>query len=435
LLLCTGPAATHVYAEGLWDSYQLARNNDPAYRAAQLTYEADQQRLPQARAPLLPTLSGNAARVHVNSEFDYAGDQTLTSEGKASFYRNDYDVTFAQTLYDHAKLSTYRQAKTQLGVAELQRQIAEQELLLRVTARYFGVLAARDNLDLAVAEREALSRQLELAQARLTVGLGTKTDLYDAQARFKFSDAQVIAARATLDDALRALAEVTGSLPAELRRLRRDPTGVPVAVEDRDAWVNRALHENLDLRVAREQERVLQQDISVRNAGHYPFLDFVLRHGNEDATGSIVGPSTDQTVTEALVQLTVPILQGGAVVAGTREAQLRYAAAQHQTEVRRRSVERDTVTALVELVTGIEQIEALRQAVIAGEGALEAKQEGFAAGLETNIDVLNAQRDLFRARRDHLKSRYDYVLNTFRLQRLVGALGEADVQRVDSWLE
>lgn len=427
--------AVSARAEGLWDSYLLARSSDPSYRAAQLTYEADRQKLPQARAPLLPTLAGSAARVHVDSEFNYAGDQTFTQEGKAGFYRNEYEITLSQTLYDHAKFSVYRQAQTQLGVAELQRQIAEQELMLRVAARYFGVLAAQDNLDLAVAERDALSRQLELAQARLAVGLGTKTDLFDSQARFKFADAQVIAARATLDDARRALSEVTGRLPAELRRLRRDPVGVPVDVADREAWLSRALADNLDLKQARQQERVLQQEISVRNSGHYPYLDFVVSHGKEDAAGSIVGPGTDATETDALVRLTVPILQGGAVVAGAREAELRYASAQHQSEARRRSVERDTVTALVDLATGVEQIEALRQAVIAGESALEAKQEGFAAGLETNIDVLNAQRDLYRARRDHLKSRYDYVVNTLRLERLVGALGEADLQRVDSWLE
>ena len=73
--------------------------------------------------------------------------------------------------------------------------------------------------------------------------------------------------------------------------------------------------------------------------------------------------------------------------------------------------------------------------LLANESAVEAKQEGFNAGLNTNIDVLDAQRDLFRAQRDHLRSRYDYILNRLALEAVVGDLRRDDIVQVNSWLQ
>jgi len=82
----------------------------------------------------------------------------------------------------------------------------------------------------------------------------------------------------------------------------------------------------------------------------------------------------------------------------------------------------------------LRRIDALAEAVRAGENALLAKEESFAAGLTTNIAVLDAQRDLFQAERDYLKARYDYIRQMLELEELVGNLDEDDVRRVNTLL-
>ena len=76
----------------------------------------------------------------------------------------------------------------------------------------------------------------------------------------------------------------------------------------------------------------------------------------------------------------------------------------------------------------------MAEAVRAGAGALLAKEAGFAAGLNTNIEVLDAQRDLFSAERNYLKERYDYVLEILQLEALIGDLDSDDLRRVNTWL-
>ncbi len=421
-------------AEDLWDVYQLAKNNDPTFQAATYTFEAEQQRVPGARAALLPSASLGASRGWNKDRIEAPG-QPFIVQGRGEYYANRYDFSVVQPLYDRGKYLGYKQAQSELEVARYQYEIARQDLGLRVAIRYFAVLAAHDNLDLTVAERTANARQLELADERLQVGLGTTTDLYDAQARFRLAESQEIAAQNALEDARRALAEVVGNLVGPLARLRPDSPLNPPNPDNVDHWVAEALTGNLELAVSRQFETVAQKEIERQKSGHYPSVDLVVSYAKDDADGSISGPGRESTSTDAVVELNVPLVQGGAVVYATREARLRYDAAQSQTESARRAAERNARSAYLAIITSIRQVRALDQAVVASESALEAKREGFEAGLETNIDVLNAQRDLFRAKRDYLQARYDYILNWLRLKQAVGSLTDQDFQAATGWLE
>ena len=84
--------------------------------------------------------------------------------------------------------------------------------------------------------------------------------------------------------------------------------------------------------------------------------------------------------------------------------------------------------------TRLRRIEALAEAVQAGVSALRTKEAGFAVGLNTNIEVLDAQRALFSTERDYLKERYDYVLEILQLEALIGNLDSDDLRRVNAWL-
>ena len=109
-------------------------------------------------------------------------------------------------------------------------------------------------------------------------------------------------------------------------------------------------------------------------------------------------------------------------------------AARRDYESSRRQVHTETRGAFLTISTRLRRIGALAEAVQAGVGALRAKEAGFAAGLNTNIEVLDAQRALFSAERDYLKERYDYVLEILQLEALIGNLDSDDLRRVNAWL-
>lgn len=420
-------------AEDLIDIYNAAVDNDPVFQSQALTLKAEQEGPASARAGLLPNVRLFAARARNDDEVTGAG--AFRGEGSATFNSNEYGVSVTQPVYNRDRFITYEQSKLRAQAAEVDFRQAQQDLILRVVTRYLDVLSAQDNLELAIAERRAIRRQLELARSRLEVGLGTSTDLHDASARFELAQAQEIRAQQTLEDANQALEELIGRRVENLNGLREDSPLIPPTPSDPGIWVDRSKAGNLDLISASLNEEVSKREVSRQKARRMPSVDLVVSHNVADDDGSITGGDVEQTSTAARLQLEVPIFQGGGISADSRAASYRFQAAEQQTEAALRAATRSASSSYLEVTTSVREADALDQAVVASEQALESRREGFEAGLNTNLDVLDAQRDLFQARRDYLSARYQYITNTLELYSVAGELDVEDVETVNDWLE
>ena len=82
LMLCfmlSGPA----HAVDLLAVYRLAQHNDPTFEAAQYALQAAQQKIPQARAGLLPVVSANGNDNFTKSESTFTGIPTVNRNARA----------------------------------------------------------------------------------------------------------------------------------------------------------------------------------------------------------------------------------------------------------------------------------------------------------------------------------------------------------------
>jgi outer membrane protein len=422
-------------AEDLLAVYQLARENDPKFRAAQSVYLAERERLPQARASLMPTINARAGRGRNNDET--ITDSFIISRPSARFdySSSEYSLRLSQPVYNAAIFSGFSQAKAEVRRAEAGYAAAGQDLILRVARGYLEALLAQDSLEFARAEKVAIQRQLESAEARLKVGLATITDVHDAKARFEIAISQETEAENALQDKYQALHELTGSSIGSLIRTGVNMPLVMPEPADVSQWVEKSLTQNYSLLAKRATTESASEEIKRQRAGHYPTLDLVGTRTRNDADGSVTGPGIRADSTVVGLQLNVPLFQGGFVSSRTEEAAHRYDAARQEFEATRRATEREARASYLGVVGGTAKVTALSQAVVAGESALDAKTQGFAAGINTNLDVLDATRDLYRAKRDLSSARYDYLLNMLRLKQAAGTLGENDVLQVNGWLQ
>jgi outer membrane protein len=423
------------YAEDLLAVYNLARANDPKFSAAQSVYMAERERLPQARAGLMPTLSARAARDRNNNET--ITDSFIISRPSAQFEysSSEYSLRLSQPVYNAALFSEFSQAKAEVRRAEAEYASASQDLILRVAQAYIEALLAQDGLEFTRAEKLAIQRQLESAEARLKVGLATITDVHDAKARFEIAAAQETEAENALEDKREALRELTGRSPESLARVGANMPLITPEPADINQWAEKSLTQNYSLLAKRAATESAGEEIKRQRAGHYPTLDLVGTRSRNDADGSITGPGIRADSTVVGLQLNVPLFQGGLVSSRTEAASHRYDAAQQEFEATRRATERGARASYLGVAGGAEKVTALSQAVVAGESALEAKTQGFAAGINTNLDVLDATRDLYRAKRDLSSARYDYLLNMLRLKQSAGILSENDVSQINGWLQ
>ena len=394
--------------------YHLAWTSDPEFAAQIHRREAGQEAIPQAQAAFRPQLSASSSYT--------LSSKDLTNQAASA------TVSLKQSLYDRSSRLLIKQARLQTKAADINYQMAAESLIQRVANSYFAVLSAQDNLELSERNQRAIRRQLELAEERLDVGLGTRTDLYDARARYENAVAEGIEAQRVLDDMWQVLIALVGKDPGTLLSL--SPAAVLSGPQPDDAgqWVSRALSDNRSLKVLSLDATVAETEIGRQQALRRLSVGLNL---SAEYTDSASADGTDASVT---LSFKLPFYQGGLINAKIREAASNHNAARASYESASREIQRKTRQAFLSINSQLRRISALAEAVTAGESALQAKEEGFAAGLTTNIEVLDAQRDLFRAERNYLKARYDYVLQVLLLEQLAGQLNEEDVSRVNRWL-
>jgi outer membrane protein len=431
-------------ADDMMSTYQLAAEQDQQYQAAISIYEAENARLGKARAGLLPFLGANADTTRRSQEV--TSDDNITGfDGEADYNVDSWSVNFNQAIFDVPAWQLYKQAKVNLEKARLDLDSAKQELIYRVATVYGQALVAQENLRVSEAEKKALAEQLELDQERLNVGLGTVTlnvglgtvtNLYATESRYSLAVSNAIEADFSLRDALVALKELTAQEPGKLLVIASDkPPLDPPSPNELDYWVESALKNNLDFLAAQRTVEIADREVSRIKAGHYPTLNLVASHSNSDADGSLTGSGRINENSDIGLQLGIPLVQGWGVVSGTREARALYQTALHKQEGVRRSVDRTSRSAYRAVTSGISRLQALNKAVRAGNSTLEARREGFKAGVNTNFEVLEAVRDLYSSERDYINAKYQFILSTLQLKRVTGSLEVADLERVNGWLE
>lgn len=155
----------------------------------------------------------------------------------------------------------------------------------------------------------------------------------------------------------------------------------------------------------------------------------------KDSGSTLFGGGSNVDTRELSLRLSVPLFEGGAVLAVTKEAGFKHLKAREELEQERRALERQTRAAFEGLVSGVGLVQALAQSVLAQQSAVAAKEQGYAAGINTLLPVLDAQRDLFAARRDHAQARYDVLINRLKLAQAAGTLSETHMAEVGAALE
>jgi outer membrane protein len=428
-ILCAALAlafSAHGHAENLSDVYRDALGYDAQYASARASYQAGLEKLPQARAGLLPNVSLDA-NVHGNDV------KSTLPNGDSRFTSNGYSVNAAQPLFRMQNWVQYEQAQVQLKVVENQLKGAQQDLILRTARAYFDVLQARDNIAFIQSQKAAISEQLASAKRNFEIGTATITDSNEAQARYDLASAQEIAAQNDLEVRQRALQRLVGKPPAALDALIDHAALIlpePRAIDD---WVKQASANNVQALIQRDLKLIADKDIERNRAGHYPTLDAVASYNvaNNQNFGSI---KVDSKTAVIGLEVSVPIYQGGLINSKVREAVANQDRARYDLENARRDAELQAGQAYLNVTNGEAQVKALEQALVSTRAQLDSTQLGLQVGVRTSLDVLNAQQQVLSSQRDLAAARYNFILAGLNLKAAAGSLNADDLAAVDHYL-
>jgi protease secretion system outer membrane protein len=435
--LAASPAA---FALDLLESYQLALQNEPAYQAARAAADATREVLPQARAQLLPSIQGSASISQATTTRTVEGQRSLLNPtgqditNDFNYLSTNYALTLRQPLFRMQSWATYQQAKEQVAGAEATLQQETQSLGDRVASAYFNALFAEDHLASILAQKEAYQGQLNAARRNFDAGLGTRTDIDEAQARYDFVVAQEIEGRQNVDFTRQQIEKlinqpVDGLAKLDSARLDLNPIQ-PSRLEE---WIAKAEKTNPELIALQHGLEAARQEVAKSTAGHYPTVDAFAQVSKANSDTNVTINQKYDTA-QVGVQVVVPIFSGGYVNSRVRQAVAATQQAEQELEAARLTLQLNVRKQFQYIVEGVAKIRALENARHSAEQSLLSNQKGFRAGIRASVDVLNAIMQQAMVENDLAQARYEYSLARLRLMSLVGELDFNVISAMNQWL-
>lgn len=419
-------------------SYQRALQADPGLRAAQAALAAGREKALQGDALLKPQigLSAGLNRLddHSSSNLQPPLSELLKSDSSGTV--RQAALQLKQPLWDAKSAAEKAQAHEQTGIAEVQFRQAQQELLQKVGETYFDLLLAQESLQVTQAEKAAVQKQRDRAQARFEVGRGKVTDLQESQARLDTVVAKEVSAAGRLAQAEAQYQELTGTPAQDLAPLQAQWVPVPPLPDSLGAWQLKSHDGNTRVQFRQRELAIADQEIRKTSLKARPTLDLVASYTVKGASGDLSPVAAPESSRSAAIglQFSVPLYAGGAIDSRQRESIARRAQSEEELNAARRDARLQVQDAFLAVKTGVVRIGALEQSLASTRTALEATTLGRDVGTRTELDVLDAQQRMYAAQLDLAQARHDYLLGRLRLAAAAGELQEEDLRALDAYL-
>ncbi|CAB3643513.1 TolC family outer membrane protein [Achromobacter pestifer] len=414
--------------------YMMALRNDPQLQGAYQELQAVGYGVTSARAGLLPSISGEVNRSRVRQNV-VDSENAVYQTGRASWAENGWGLTLNQPLFELGAYHKWRQSQEAERKEVASYAYAQQDLMLRAATAYLSVLAAQDQIELTEAERRTTQKQKDLVQARYQSGQETRVGLSEVQARLDIQDANTLLAKNDYLDKQQAVQEIIGYGNLKLRPVRKDlPMTLPVP-NDAQAWLRTALDQNWSIRAAAASVAVAEKEVEVQRAGYYPSVNLRASTGRNETGGSLFGGGSTVADTRFTVNLAVPIFQGGYTYGMSHAAASRLSAASSDLSLTRRKVQRQVFSSFQNIVIGIDRMRALNSSVESFQQALTLKEQGFTAGLNDIVSVLDASRNLYNAKRQQAEAGYNFLLDGLKLKQAAGTLSAGDIAAISQQMQ
>ncbi|CAN6133396.1 TolC Outer membrane protein [Methylophilaceae bacterium] len=418
----------------LAEAYQKALQYDASIAASRAENTAEKQEIDKARAAFLPQARLSMYRGRASTDSETPGSLGETVNSQRSYDSQNYNLSIRQVLFNKATFAEYGQAKAGVAKSDALLEKENASLITRLSGAYLDALLSLENTLYSQAQKTSLEAQLAQANKRYKSGVGTITEINEAQANLDDVIAKSLEWANNLEYAKQALHNLTGTYADQLLTLDASKMALTMLTPDKvDAWISLGLEKNPDILAAQQEVQMVMQEIEKNNAGHFPSLDLVASKSNTKSDNNYTIGSNYQTDSIGL-QLNVPIYSGGYVTASVKQAVAKLNQAREKLVQQERATSADIRKYFNAMQNGIAKVLAYQQSVKSNEIAVIGTQKGFEVGIRSNVEVLNAQEKLYAAKRDLARERYQLIFNKIQLKQSSGSLTDADIQETSNLL-
>lgn len=412
----------------LVNAWRDALEHDATWRAARDEARAAREQVELARSAWRPGVVASAT-----SQRNHLDQRANGTTRSASYNSSSLALQWRQPLLSRELDSRDALARLRADQADALLAIRRADLARRLVDAWLDLVRAERQgafLDDELARQTAL---VDSARKGLSSGEGTVTDLLEAGSRVELLQAQRVAAQASRDDALDALAVITGRRTGWARpgAAALPPERVPAAPTP--GAIDAALPEHPQLRFRRLALDMAREEVRLARAGNASRLDWIASasRGDSDAVNSV---NQVNRLWSAGVQFTLPLLDGGRADSGARAALALVDKAQAEFDDTERSLQAEVRQTLRALDSARERALALQAARRSSVQLVSATQRSVVAGVRSRPDLLLAERQLAQVQREQDQASIDQLRAWWRATALQRQTPEADLPLLEQAL-
>ena len=398
---------------------ELAIRNNRDLQNARLQLEESRAAFREERAALYPSLDTDAAfaRTQPATSFSDINGEPQQVEARTTVFGN---LSLTYNIYTGGERdASIRRAERGLRRQEIQVEVIAEDTRFEATDRYYELQRADAQVAIAEATVEDTTQTLRDAGLLEQAGLGTRFDVLRAQADLAEAQQALTLSISQQRIARRQLAE-TLSLAQNIELKAKDE------IEAEEEWefslegsVVQAYKNRGELEQFLLDKEIAEQERLVALAGIKPQVDFLAQFSYADDFEDTLPIETGYNFQ---TRVRWQFFDGGRAFSSARQANRRMDQADTNFANQRNEIRFGVEQAYYNMIANRENIESTRITVISREEQLRLARLRFQAGVGTQTEVIDAQRDLAQSRVNFLNAVVDYNQSLNALQRSVSNL-------------
>lgn len=409
----------------LEESVRTALDNNYNIKQQEAEYDSAVWARHQARRSFGPTVNWQSTATKMGGKY-YDSANLSRSFGNG--------LTLTMPIYTGGQLEgAIKAADLAMNANELGLELCKQQVKAATMSAYYQALQAKNQIKVAQDSVNTLTEHLKNVNAQYTVGTVAKSDVLGTQVQMANAEQNLINANNSYDVAIASLNNVMG-LPTDTELNLTDSLDYNVYEIPLEECTAYARSNRPDVLMADYQVAIAEAGVQQAKAGYMPKVSAQASKSwaGEDPFGS---DETDKRYAQnnnwtAGVVLSWDIWDNNVTQSKVNQSKAAVAKAEAAAENTRQSGDLEVRTAYLNLKAAEKSINTTQVAVDKAQEDYKIAQVRYAAGVGTNLDVMDAEEKLAQAQTNYYTALYNYNSSKAALDKAMGIMVDLDVSKL-----
>ncbi len=448
----TGSESTKVM--GLEECIQTALQNNPTIKQSQLSLEAENVRLSQARALPLPSVNGfTNLNANAGRNIDPFSNAIVTR----TIGTNNLGVQATMPIYDGGiNKTTLQRSKLSVEAALVDVGVQKNNIALQVAVAYLNVLSTEDLIEIAQKQIEATNIQLARTQKLVRSGTLPESNLFDIDAQLANDQLNLVNALTNHESAkltLRQAMNITDEVPFKTKRESLPALSIAAYDGKANDIYTSAISTLPEIKAGQLRSQIAEKSIAIAQSQGLPSVSIssswgtayssVAKNLTQSGTTSNAIPVSaefqGQTVPFVInfpqaqyasenipyfnqlgnnqnlnvgLGVRIPIFNGYNAKYQVQGAKIQKLQTELQNESTKLQIRQNIDQAYINMQNAQQRFNATQLNVLALEKSFKASESRYNAGSGTFVDYNLAKSNYDRAKSSLIISKYDYIFRT-----------------------